>query len=106
VNHKEDIPEAELPPCKRLCLTTPASRYEVGKSLTTVPRPTGGHRVDYGFIGTIEAEARRQRAETIGYGIIDTWVDPRETAEEVAPVTLEGVNTRVTELTAVQEQDT
>ncbi|GKE29315.1 hypothetical protein Tco_1444699 [Tanacetum coccineum] len=49
---------------------------------------------------------RRQRAEAVGYGIRDTWVDLRETTKEVAPVTLEGVNTRVTELTAVQEQDT
>ncbi|GKA00552.1 retrovirus-related pol polyprotein from transposon TNT 1-94 [Tanacetum coccineum] len=32
--------------------------------------------------------------------------DPREAAEEIAPTTLEGVNTRVTELAAVQEQDT
>ncbi|GJX40418.1 hypothetical protein Tco_0255408, partial [Tanacetum coccineum] len=106
VDCREDIPEAKLPPRKRLCLTTPASRYKVGESSTAVPRPTGGRRVDYGFVGTLDAEARRQRAEAVGYGIRDTWVDPRETAEEVAPVTLEGVNTRVTELTAVQEQDT
>ncbi|GKD27716.1 hypothetical protein Tco_1233930 [Tanacetum coccineum] len=106
VSCREEIPEAELPPRKRLCLTTPSSRYEVGESSTAVPRPIGGHRVDYGFIGTMEAEARRQRAEAVGYGIRDTWVDPRETVEEVAPVTLEGVNTRVTELAAVQEQDT
>ncbi|GJV67298.1 hypothetical protein Tco_1482807 [Tanacetum coccineum] len=106
VDRKEDIPEAELPPHKRLCLTTPASRYEVWESLTAVPRPTRGRRVDYGFVGTLDAEARRQRAEAVGYGIRDTWIDPRETAEEVAPVTLEGVNTRVTELAAVQEQDT
>ncbi|GKA16533.1 hypothetical protein Tco_0696280 [Tanacetum coccineum] len=106
VDRREDIPEAELPPRKRLCLTTPASRYEVGESSTAVPRPTGGHRVDYGFISTMEAEARRQRAKAVGYGIRDTWVDPREATEEIAPVTLEGVNTRVTELTAVQEQDT
>ncbi|GKD79724.1 hypothetical protein Tco_1342345, partial [Tanacetum coccineum] len=32
-------------------------------------------------------------------------VDPREAVEEVAPMTLEGVNAMVTELTAVQEQD-
>ncbi|GJV62225.1 hypothetical protein Tco_1468325 [Tanacetum coccineum] len=106
VDRREDIPEAELPPRKRLCLTTPALRYEVGESLTAIPRPTRGRRVDYGFVGTLDAEARRQRAEAVGYGIRDTWVDPRETTEEVAPVTLEGVNTRVTELTAVQEQDT
>ncbi|GKF25818.1 hypothetical protein Tco_0081712, partial [Tanacetum coccineum] len=41
VDRKEDIPKAELPPRKRLCLTTPASRYEVGESSTAVPRPTG-----------------------------------------------------------------
>ncbi|GJR55167.1 hypothetical protein Tco_1405688 [Tanacetum coccineum] len=32
--------------------------------------------------------------------------DPKEVVEEVAPTTLEGVNARVTELAAVQEQDT
>ncbi|GJT40604.1 retrovirus-related pol polyprotein from transposon TNT 1-94 [Tanacetum coccineum] len=106
VDHREDTPEAELPPHKRLCLTALTSRYEVGESSTAAPRPAGGHGIDYGFIGTLDAETRRQRAETVGYGIRDTWVDPREAAEEIALVTLEGVNTRVTELTAVQEQDT
>ncbi|GKA32550.1 hypothetical protein Tco_0718917 [Tanacetum coccineum] len=106
VDRREDTPEAELPPRKRLCLTALTSRYEVGESSTAAPRPAGGHGVDYGFVGTLDAEARRQRAEAVGYGIRDTWVDPRETTEEIAPVTLEGVNTRVTELTSVQEQDT
>ncbi|GKA69322.1 hypothetical protein Tco_0775386 [Tanacetum coccineum] len=45
VDRREDIPEAELPPRKRICLTTPASRYEVGESSTAVPRPTGGSRL-------------------------------------------------------------
>ncbi|GJV92076.1 putative reverse transcriptase domain-containing protein [Tanacetum coccineum] len=44
VDCRENIPEAELPPRKRLCLTTPTSTYEVGESSTAVPRPTGGHR--------------------------------------------------------------
>ncbi|GKE69816.1 hypothetical protein Tco_1527888 [Tanacetum coccineum] len=39
------------------------------------------------------------------YGIRDVWVDPREAVKELAPTTLEGVNARVTELAAVQEQD-
>ncbi|GKE48557.1 hypothetical protein Tco_1479815, partial [Tanacetum coccineum] len=56
VTRREDIPEAELPPCKRLCLTAPTSRYEVGGSLTAAPRPTRGHRADYGFIGTTDAK--------------------------------------------------
>ncbi|GKF84875.1 hypothetical protein Tco_0249773, partial [Tanacetum coccineum] len=106
VDCREDILEDELPPRKRLCSTAPILRYEVGESSTAAPRPTGGHMVDYGFIGTLDAETRRQRAKAIGYGIRDTWVEPREAAKEVAPTTLEGVNTRVTELAAVQEQDT
>ncbi|GKF93612.1 hypothetical protein Tco_0283312, partial [Tanacetum coccineum] len=58
VDRREDIPKAELPPHKRLCLTTPASRYEVGESSTVVPRPTGGRSVDYEFVSTLDAEAR------------------------------------------------
>ncbi|GJY55343.1 hypothetical protein Tco_0454458 [Tanacetum coccineum] len=106
VDRREDIPEAELPPRKTLCLTALTSRYEVGESSTAAPRPTGGHRADYGFIGTMNARVRRRRAKEVGYGIRDVWVDPTKTVEEVAPTTLEGVNARVTELVAVQEQDT
>ncbi|GKC35749.1 hypothetical protein Tco_1048133 [Tanacetum coccineum] len=87
-------------------MTALTSRYEVEESSTAAPRPTGGHRVDYGFIGTMDAETRRQRAKEVGYGIRDVWVDPTEAIEEVAPTTLEGVNARVTELAAVQEYDT
>ncbi|GKE31449.1 hypothetical protein Tco_1450771 [Tanacetum coccineum] len=100
VHHKEDIPEAELPPRKSLCLTTLTSRYKVGESSIVAPRPTRGHRVDYGFIGTMDAETRCQRAEEVGYGIRDVWVNPRETVEELALTTFEGVNARVTEIVA------
>nr|GEZ06334.1 hypothetical protein [Tanacetum cinerariifolium] len=44
--------------------------------------------------------------QRIWNGIRDTWIDPRYVAEEEALTTLEGVNTRVTELAVVQEQDT
>ncbi|GKE18110.1 hypothetical protein Tco_1425687, partial [Tanacetum coccineum] len=71
VDRREDIFEAELPPHKRLCPTTPTLRYEVGESSTTALRPTGGHRADYGFIGTMGAEIRRQRAKEVSYGIRD-----------------------------------
>ncbi|GJS00333.1 hypothetical protein Tco_0316841 [Tanacetum coccineum] len=106
VDRREDISKAELPPCKRLCSTAPTSRYGVGESLTAAPRPTGGHRADYGFIGTTDAEMRRRRAEEVGYGIRDVWVDLTEAVQEVAPMTLERVNAKVAELAAVQEQDT
>nr|GFB04953.1 hypothetical protein [Tanacetum cinerariifolium] len=46
------------------------------------------------------------KREDVGYGIRDAWIDPRDIAKEEALTTLKGVNTRVTELAAVQEQDT
>ncbi|GKE68996.1 hypothetical protein Tco_1527068, partial [Tanacetum coccineum] len=85
---------------------SPLPSPELPWSLTAAPRPTGGHRADYRFIDTMDAEIRRQRAEEVGYGIRDVWVDPTEAVEEVEPTTLEGVNARVTELAAVQEQVT
>ncbi|GJW36060.1 hypothetical protein Tco_0058980, partial [Tanacetum coccineum] len=55
-DRKGDIPESELPPRKRSCLSTLGPRYEVGESST--PRPTGGRGIDYGFVSTVDAEAR------------------------------------------------
>ncbi|GKC35699.1 reverse transcriptase domain-containing protein, partial [Tanacetum coccineum] len=105
-DHRADRPEVCLPPRKRLCLTLGPS-YEIGeRSSVAAARPTRGRRADYRFVDTMDAEIRRRRAKEVGYGIRDVWVDPREAAEEVAPMTLEGVNTRVTELAAVQEKDT
>nr|GEV72473.1 hypothetical protein [Tanacetum cinerariifolium] len=71
------------------------SRYEAGESLAVAAtRPIEGHRTDYGFVGSVEAEIRRRIAEDIGYSIRDTWIDPRDVSEEEALTTLEGVNTR------------
>ncbi|GKF39419.1 hypothetical protein Tco_0119480, partial [Tanacetum coccineum] len=66
VDRRVDIPEAELPPHKRLCLTTLTSRYEVRESSTAAPRPTGGHRADYGFIGTTDSEEDSVISESDG----------------------------------------
>ncbi|GKB10220.1 hypothetical protein Tco_0844143 [Tanacetum coccineum] len=63
VDRREGTPKAELLPHKRLCLTALTSRYEVGESSTAAPRPIGGHGIDYGFIGILDAKTRRQRAE-------------------------------------------
>ncbi|GJT77934.1 hypothetical protein Tco_1044659 [Tanacetum coccineum] len=104
VDRRDDLPESELPPRKRLCLSTLGSRYEIGESSTA--RPTGGRGVDYGFVSTVDAEARRQGISEVGYGIRDTWVDPAEAVPEVAPMTVGEVNTRVTELAELHERDT
>nr|GFB86454.1 hypothetical protein [Tanacetum cinerariifolium] len=105
-DRRADRPEVTLPPRKRLSIVH-CPGYEAGKSsVAAAARPIEGRRADYGFLDSVEAEIRRRRAEDIGYGIRDTWIDPRDVAEEEALTTLEGVNTRVTELAAVQEQDT
>nr|GFD30788.1 hypothetical protein [Tanacetum cinerariifolium] len=76
VDRRDGIPESEQPPCKRLCLSTLGSMYEIGESSMR------------------------------GYGIMDTWIDPAEAVTEMAPTTLEKVNTRVTELAELHEHDT
>nr|GEV45177.1 putative reverse transcriptase domain-containing protein [Tanacetum cinerariifolium] len=86
IDRRDDIPETEMPPRKRLCLSTLGSRYEVGGSSTV--RPTGGRGIDYGFVSTLDAEVRRRRIGEVGYGIRDTWVDPIETVLEIAPMTV------------------
>ncbi|GJR45572.1 hypothetical protein Tco_1313675 [Tanacetum coccineum] len=56
------LPSSPLP-------SLPASLYEVGESSNATPRPTGGHGIDYGFIGTLDAKTKHQRAEEVDYGI-------------------------------------
>ncbi|GJQ98201.1 putative reverse transcriptase domain-containing protein [Tanacetum coccineum] len=104
VDRRDDIPESEQPPRKRLCLSTLGSRYEIGESSTD--RPTRGRGINYGFVSTVDAEERRQRIRDVGYDIRDTWVDPTEAVPEIAPMTVEEVNTRVTELGELHEHDT
>nr|GEY15516.1 reverse transcriptase domain-containing protein [Tanacetum cinerariifolium] len=76
VDRRDDIPKTEMPPRKRLCLSTLGSRYEVGESSTA--RLIRGRGIDYGFVSTLEAEARRRGIGEVGYGIRDTWVDLAE----------------------------
>ncbi|GJT37289.1 hypothetical protein Tco_0937154 [Tanacetum coccineum] len=102
VDRRDDIPESEQPPRKRLYLSTLGSRYEVGESSTA--RPTRGQGIDYGFVSTVDAEEATGNRER--YGIRDTWVDPAEAVPEIAPMTVGEVNTRVTELAELHEHDT
>nr|GFD17579.1 hypothetical protein [Tanacetum cinerariifolium] len=104
IDRRDDIPKIEMPPRKRLCLSTLGSRYEVGESSTA--RPTGGQGIDYGFVSTLDAEARRRGIGEVGYGIRDTWIDPAKTVPEIALMTVGELNTRVTELAELHEHDT
>nr|GEZ96685.1 hypothetical protein [Tanacetum cinerariifolium] len=76
-----DIPEADVPPRKRACLTTLALRFEVEKSSTASAARQPG---------PIEFDLRRYRVEQAGYGITDTWDEIVNTLMEIAPTTLEG----------------
>ncbi|GKE83820.1 hypothetical protein Tco_1557562, partial [Tanacetum coccineum] len=82
----------------------PLPPYEIRESSTAIP--IGGRRIDYGFVSTVDAEARRQRISEVGYGIRDTWVDLAEAVPEITPMTLGEVNTRVTKLAELHEHDT
>nr|GEX37197.1 hypothetical protein [Tanacetum cinerariifolium] len=59
-----DIPEADMPPWKKACLTAPAPRFEIGESSTA-----GAARQP----GPTKSDLRRCRVEQAGYGITDTW---------------------------------
>ncbi|GKD83209.1 hypothetical protein Tco_1350048, partial [Tanacetum coccineum] len=103
VDRRDDVLESELPPRKRLCLSTLGSRYEIGESSTA--RPTGDRGVDYGFVSTADAEARWQGISEVGYGIRDTWVDPEEAVPEIAPMTVgEDGRTRISQRVAMDSQ--
>ncbi|GKF31376.1 hypothetical protein Tco_0101174, partial [Tanacetum coccineum] len=104
VDHRDDILESEQPPRKRLCLSTLGSRYEIGESSTA--RPTRGRGIDYRSVSMVDAEERRQGIRDVGYGIMDTSVNPAEAVPEIEPMTMGEVNTRVTELAELHEHDT
>ncbi|GJQ88972.1 putative reverse transcriptase domain-containing protein [Tanacetum coccineum] len=53
------VSEVTLPPRKRLCIAL-GLRFEVSESSSALTaRPTGGFRADYGFVGTLDDEIRR-----------------------------------------------
>nr|GEY79016.1 hypothetical protein [Tanacetum cinerariifolium] len=80
IDRRNDIPETEMPPRKRLCLSTLGSRYEVGESSTA--RPTKGRGIDYW----------------------DTWIDLAEIVPGIAPITMkERVDLLMKDMVAHQE---
>ncbi|GJU14934.1 hypothetical protein Tco_1142900 [Tanacetum coccineum] len=80
------VSEVTLPPRKRLCIAL-GPRYEVSESLSApTARPTGGLIADYGFIGTLDDEIRR---------------DPERAATDVAEL-----SQRMTDFVTTVKQDT
>ncbi|GKA84768.1 hypothetical protein Tco_0806422 [Tanacetum coccineum] len=98
------LPSPPLPPSLYIPPPVNRSRFKIRESSTA--RPIRGQGVDYGFVSTVDAEARWQGISEVGYGIKDTWVDPAEAVPAVAPMTMGEVNTRVIELAEIHKHDT
>ncbi|GJZ89674.1 hypothetical protein Tco_0661456 [Tanacetum coccineum] len=96
-SHRTDIPEAEMQPQKRAYLNTLTPRLEIRENLAACAARQLGT--------TLEADLRRDRVIETGYGITDTWDEIAEAMLEVAPITLEGVNQRVTKLATTVRQE-
>nr|GEZ00711.1 hypothetical protein [Tanacetum cinerariifolium] len=80
-SRRTDIPEADVPPRKKDCLTTPAPGFEVGESSAA-----GAARQP----GPTESDLRRYKVEQAGYGITDIWDEIVDTLMEIASTTFEG----------------
>ncbi|GJU44765.1 hypothetical protein Tco_1202031 [Tanacetum coccineum] len=68
-SHSTDIPKAEMPPWKRACFTTPASRFEVGESLVA------GAARQYGLnVAVMDATTRRPMSREAHVRILEARV--------------------------------
>ncbi|GJR49485.1 hypothetical protein Tco_1400006 [Tanacetum coccineum] len=96
-----------LPPQKRLCIAL-GLRFEVGESSSApTARPTGGFRVDYGFVANLDDEIRRDPKREVGYGITDTWDDMVEDIQGTPGATdVAGLSQRMTDFVTAVRQDT
>ncbi|GJV45188.1 hypothetical protein Tco_1429724 [Tanacetum coccineum] len=107
---RDDVPEADVPPQKRLCLTSPTPRFEVWESSTAAAARQLGldvtNATDYGFVDAMDATLGRLMSREVGYGITDVWDDMVGDMEERASTTLEAVNQRVADLATTLAQDT
>nr|GFA82741.1 hypothetical protein [Tanacetum cinerariifolium] len=70
-DRREDVPKADVPPRKRLCLTAPALRFEVGESSAAVVARYPGldvtHATDYSFVDIVDATPRRPMSREQGH---------------------------------------
>ncbi|GJV74994.1 hypothetical protein Tco_1506578 [Tanacetum coccineum] len=93
---KRRFPKANLPPQKRLCLTTPTPRFEVGESSTAAatrqPGLGAGRTTDYGFVDIVADAPRRHVTMEVGYGITENRDELVDAIQEGALTTLEGDN--------------
>ncbi|GKF44663.1 hypothetical protein Tco_0131215, partial [Tanacetum coccineum] len=83
-DRRKDVPEADVPPRKRLCLTAPAPS----------------------FVDTVDATPGHPMSREVGYRITNVWDDMVGGMEGRAPTTLEELSQRVIDLAATLARDT
>nr|GEU73579.1 reverse transcriptase domain-containing protein [Tanacetum cinerariifolium] len=106
-SHKADVLEVTLPPWKRFCIAL-GPRFKVGESSSApTARPTRGFREDYGFVGTLDDEIRRDPERKVGYGITNTWDEMVEDMLGTLTTTdVVGLSQRMTDFVMTIRQDT
>nr|GEY76347.1 hypothetical protein [Tanacetum cinerariifolium] len=85
-------PPSPLTSLSSLLPQIPSPPLPASPSILPIPLPTASPPLQ--LLSSDCRVDRPKRAKDIGYGIRDTWIDPRDVAEEEALTTLEGVNTR------------
>ncbi|GJR18487.1 hypothetical protein Tco_0967014 [Tanacetum coccineum] len=104
-SRREDRPEVNLPPRKRLGIAL-GPRYEVGEKLSTALYTAGGLRADYGFVATMDKEIRRDPKRYVGYGITDSWDEIVETLQGAPVSTDTELGAHVREFESMVRRDT
>ncbi|GKA15068.1 hypothetical protein Tco_0694815 [Tanacetum coccineum] len=107
-NRREDQgTEVTLPPRKRLGIAL-SLRYKIReRSSVAAARPAGGHRVAYGFVGTMDREIRCDLERDVGYGITDSWDEIVEAMQGTPLVTdMAKFSQRMTKFETRVRQDT
>nr|GEW84192.1 reverse transcriptase domain-containing protein [Tanacetum cinerariifolium] len=77
--------------------------FEVRESSSVL---IGGFRVDYGFVGTLDDEIRRDLDREIGCRIIDVWEDPNEIAKEILMTDMAELGQRMIDFMTTVMHDT
>ncbi|GJR67637.1 hypothetical protein Tco_0013702 [Tanacetum coccineum] len=105
-DRRVDKLEVTLPPQKRLGIAL-GLRYKVEESSSApTARPTGGFRVDYGFVSTMDKEIMRDIERDVGYEIIDTWYEVLVDMPGAPTTDDTELGRRMTEFTTRVRQDT
>ncbi|GKA13682.1 hypothetical protein Tco_0693328, partial [Tanacetum coccineum] len=67
--HRDDLPEADMSLRKRACFTALIGRFEVWESSSAAAARQAGHtlshRVDYGFVDTVDTSIRASESRAI-----------------------------------------